>query len=162
MVPPFIPVGNEEHQVRINSSTHDNEGLIRKGNPESLANTKRLKEKFEKRIDEITFYELNEDEGSERLIVTYGISTEAARDTVINLRAKGEKVSLLVVKTLLPVPKKIIEIINSYKNVTFVEENISGQYEQIIYGAASKENVKRVNKIGSLISPTEIEKELAL
>lgn len=162
LVPPFIPVGNDEHQVRINSSTHDNEGLIRKGNPESLANTKRLKEKFEKRLDEITFYELDEDEGSQDLIVTYGISTEAARDTVNNLRTNGEKISLLVVKTLLPVPKKIIEIINSYKYVTFVEENISGQYEQIIYGASSKEHVKRVNKIGSLISPSEIEKELAL
>ena len=162
LVPLFIPVGNDEHQVRINSSTHDNEGLIRKGNPESLANTIRLKEKFEKRIDDITFYELDKDEGNENLIVTYGISTEAARDTLLNLRFQGKKASLLVVKTLLPVPKKIIEIINSYKDVTFVEENISGQYEQILFGTASKENIHRVNKIGSLISPTEIEKELAL
>jgi len=162
LVPPFIPVGNDNCQVRINSSTHDNEGLIRKGNPESLANTKRLKEKFEKRINEITFYDLDEDKGSEHLIVTYGISTEAARDTVLNLRGQGKKVSLLVVKTLLPVPKGIIEIITSYKNITFAEENISGQYEKIIYGTASKDHVNSVNKIGSLISPTEIEKELAL
>ena len=162
LIPPFIPVGNDKYQVRINSSTHDNEGTIKKGNPESLANTKRLKAKFEKRIDEITFYELDEDKESTDLIVTYGISTEAARDTVLKLRASDKKVSLLIVKTLLPVPKKIIEIINSYQKVTFVEENISGQYEKIIYGEASKENVKSVNKIGSLISPSEIEKELAL
>ena len=162
LIPPFIPVGNNEYQVRMNASTHDNEGLIRKGNPESLANTKRLQEKFQKRIDEITFYELDEDNGSDNLIVTYGISSEAARDTVLKLRSNGEKISLLIVKTLLPVPKKIIEIINSYQKVTFVEENISGQYEKIIYGEASKENVKSVNKIGSLISPSEIEKELAL
>jgi len=162
LIPPFIPVGNDKFQVRINSSTHDNEGLIRKGNPESLANTKRLREKFEKRIDEITFFELDEDKESNDLIVTYGISTEAARDTVLKLRASDKKVSLLIVKTLLPVSKKIIEIINNYKKVTFVEENISGQYEKIIYGEVSKEYVKRVNKIGSLISPSEIEKELAL
>ena len=162
LIPPFLPVGNDKHQVRINSSTHDNEGLIRKGNPESLANTRRLKEKFEKRIDQITFYELDEDEGSENLIVTYGISTEAARDTVLKQRSEGKKVSLLVVKTLLPVSKKIIDIINSYNKVTFVEENISGQYEQIIFGISSKDHVNSVNKIGSLISPSEIEKELAL
>jgi 2-oxoglutarate ferredoxin oxidoreductase subunit alpha len=161
-VPPFIPVGNDKHQVRINSSTHDNEGLIRKGNPESLANSKRLKEKFEKRIDEITFFELDEDKGSEDLIITYGISAEAARETLLIQRAKGKKISLLVVKTMLPISKKILEIINDYKKVTFVEENISGQYEQIIYGSVLKNHVKRVNKIGSLISPTEIEKELAL
>ena len=162
LIPPFLPVGNDEHQVRINASTHDNEGLIRKGNPESLANTKRLKEKFEKRMEKITFYELDEDKGSKDLIVTYGISTEAAKDTVIKLRYEGKKVSLLVVKTLLPVSKNILEIINSYEQVTFVEENISGQYEKIIYGAATKANVDHVNKIGSLISPTEIEKVLAL
>lgn len=160
LVPPFIPVGNDKCQVRINSSTHDNEGLIKKETPESLANTKRLKEKFENRIDEISFYELDEDKESDDLIVTYGISTEAARDTVLKLRASDKKVSLLIVKTLLPVSKKIIEIINSYKKVTFVEENISGQYEKIIYGEVSKEFVKGVNKIGSLISPSEIEKEL--
>jgi 2-oxoglutarate/2-oxoacid ferredoxin oxidoreductase subunit alpha len=162
LIPPFLPVGNNEHQVRINASTHDNEGLIRKGNPESLANTKRLKEKFEKRMDAITFYELDEDLNSKDLIVTYGISADAARDAVLNIRKKGRRISLLVVKTLLPVSKKIIEIIDSYKNVTFVEENISGQYKNIIYGAASRKNVQSVNKIGSMISPSEIEKELAL
>lgn len=162
MVPTFIPVGNDKHQVRINSSTHDDEGLIRKGNPESLANTHRLKEKIEKRMDEFMFYELDEDEKSENLIVSYGISSEAARDTIITMRSQGKKLSLLIVKTLLPVSDEIIGIINGYRNVTFVEENISGQYETIIYGNASKEKRQRVNKIGSLITPSEIEKELAL
>jgi len=162
LIPPFLPVGNDEYQVRFNASTHDNEGLIRKGNSESLSNTKRLKEKFEKRINEISFYELDEDEGSKNLIVTYGISAEAARDIVQKLRSKGKIVSLLIVKTLLPVSKKIIGIIESYENVTFVEENISGQYEEIIFGALSKEHINKVNKIGSLISPSDIEKELAL
>ena len=162
LVPPFLPVGNDEHQVRINASTHDNEGLIRKGNPESLANTRRLKEKFEKRIDEITFYELDADTDTQNLIVTYGISTDAARDTVKKLRNEGKKVSLLIVKTLLPVSKKILDIINRYEKVTFVEENISGQYKNIIYGAMENERIKNVNKIGSMIKPSEIEKTLAL
>ena len=162
LVPPFIPVGNDKHQVRINSSTHDNEGLIRKGNPESLANTKRLKDKFEKRIDEFTFYELDEDDNKEYLIVSYGISADAARDTIIKMRSQGKKVSLLVVKTLLPVPEKIKAIIEIFKNVSFIEENISGQYEKILFGAIKAENRNRVNNIGNLISPEEIEQELAL
>jgi 2-oxoglutarate ferredoxin oxidoreductase subunit alpha len=162
LVPPFIPVGNEKHQVRFNASTHDDEGLIRKGNPESMANTKRLKDKFVKNIDEFTFFELDEDPNSEELIVSYGISADAARDTVTKLRKQGKKISLLLVKTLLPVSKKIIEIIESYKSVTFVEENISGQYKNIIFGAVEKEKIKSVNKIGSLISPLEIENEIAL
>jgi hypothetical protein len=46
--------------------------------------------------------------------------------------------------------------------VVFVEENISGQYRKIIYGEQSPENIKSVNKIGSMISPSEIEKVLNL
>ena len=93
LVPPYVPVGNDELKVRYNASTHDDEGLIRKNSPESLANTKRLREKLEKRIEEFSFFELDEQEGSSTLIVTYGISAEPARDALTLLRKDGNKVS---------------------------------------------------------------------
>lgn len=160
LIPPFLPVGNEDHQVRINSSTHDNEGLIRKGNPESLENTKRLKAKFDKRIKDISFYELDAMSESEELVVSYGVSTDACKDAIKQLRNNGRNISHLIVKTLLPIPKKIISIINSYDRVTFVEENLSGQYKNLIYGAAAGKNIQSVNKIGNLIHPSEIISEL--
>jgi len=156
LVPPYVPVGNDDFQVRFNASTHDDEGLIRKASPESLANTKRLKEKLEKRIDEYTFLDLDAQEGSEDLIVTYGISAEACRDALKDLRSQGKKVSLLIVQTLLPVPPKVFEILDSYERVHFVEENLNGIYREIIYGKAPRKNVFSVNKIGSMITPEEI------
>jgi 2-oxoglutarate ferredoxin oxidoreductase subunit alpha len=156
LVPPYVPVGNDSYKVRFNASTHDDEGLIRKNSPESLANTRRLKEKLEQRIDEYTFYELDEESGSKDLIVTYGISAEAARDAVLSLRKEGKKVSLLVVQTLLPVASKLYEIMDSYDRIHIVEENLNGIYKEILFGKANRPHIKGVNKIGNMISPSEI------
>jgi len=158
MVPPYIPLGSDEYQVRINASTHNDAGLIKKNDPESMANTRRLKDKFEKRIDEITFYDFDNQKDANKLIVTYGISADAARDAVRELRDLGEKISLLIVKTMIPVPPKVMKIMDKFDYVIFVEENIGGIYKEIIYGNNSPEKVSSVNKIGSLISPSEIVK----
>ena len=156
MVPAYIPVGNDKYRVRLNSSTHNDEGMIRKNDNESMNNTKRLNDKIVKRIDEYTFYEHDHQDGSDNLIVTYGISSEASKDAVNALRKTGISTSLLIVNTLIPVPPAIIEIINRYRSVTFVEENLNGIYCDIIYGQNIPGHVKKVNKIGNLISPMEI------
>ena len=160
LVPAYVALGNEDYLVRINASTHNNAGLIKKNDPESMANTRRLKEKFEKRIDEICFYDLDKQSGAQNLIVTYGISSDAAKDALAALRSEGVKTDLLIVKTLLPVPPEVNKIINDYDKVVFVEENISGIYSEIIYGVNLPANVSTVTKIGSLIDPTEIIKEV--
>jgi 2-oxoglutarate ferredoxin oxidoreductase subunit alpha len=155
-VPPYVPVGHDRYQVRLNASTHDNEGLIRKNSPESLANTRRLKDKIEERIDEYTFYELDEQDGSRDLIVTYGISAEAARDALQLLRRSGTKASLLVVQTLLPVASSIYRIFDRYERLHIVEENLSGVYREILFGKGPRNHIKGVNKIGNMITPSEI------
>lgn len=156
LVPPFLPVGNTDYQVRINASTHDYDGMIRKNSPESLGNTKRLKEKFEHRIEELTIFDHDKQEGADRLIISYGISADAARDAVNELRNMNHKVSLLILKTLIPVSDKVMDIMDSYKELIFVEENISGQIKEMIYGKRNYKHIKKVNKIGSMIDPHEI------
>jgi 2-oxoglutarate ferredoxin oxidoreductase subunit alpha len=160
LVPPFLPVSNTEYQVRINASTHDYEGMIRKNSPESLGNTKRLKAKFDKRIDELTLYDYDKEEGADKLIVTYGISTDAVRDALEEMRNKGQKVSMLTMKTLIPVSDEVMDIMDSYKEVIFVEENITGQLKEMIYGKRNYKHIKKVNKIGSMIDPHEIINEV--
>lgn len=157
MVPTFYPLGNDEYQVRFNSSTHDNEGLIRKGTPESLANTWRLREKLEKRIDEYSFFELDAEDGADDLIVTWGVSADASRDTVKLIRGKGKKVSLLIVKTLLPISQSIYNIIDSYKTITFAEENMTGMFKEMIFGKRNSSKIKTATKFGAMLTPSEIE-----
>ena len=160
MVPTFYPLGNDEYQVRFNSSTHDNEGLIRKGTPESLANTWRLREKLEKRIDEYSFFELDAENGAEDLIVTWGVSADASRDSVNSMRGKGKKVSLLIVKTMLPISQKIYDIIDSYKTITFAEENMTGMFKEMIFGKRTTSKIKTATKFGTMLTPSEIEEKV--
>jgi 2-oxoglutarate ferredoxin oxidoreductase subunit alpha len=156
LVPPYVPVGNDKYKVRINASTHDDEGLIRKDNPESLANTKRLREKIDKRLHEYSFHMLDEDGGNKDLIVTYGISSESARDAVNHLRKEGYKVSLLVVQTLLPVAPELYDIMDRFDRLHIVEENLNGIYREILFGKGQSKRIKGVNQIGKMITPNEI------
>ena len=158
MVPTFYPLGNDKHEVRFNSSTHDDEGLIRKGNPESMANTLRLREKLEKRIDEYSYFDLDAEEGADNLIISWGISADAARDAVTNIRNSGKNVSLLVVKTILPISPKIYDIIDSYEHIIFAEENLTGQYKEMLFGKRGNSKIKVATKFGGMLTPTEIEK----
>ena len=159
--PPFLAAGNDHRQVRLNASTHDASGLIKKATPEALANTRRLQEKIERRISEFTFYEYQNDEGADTLIVTYGISAGAARKAVQFRKSKGNKVSLLVLKTLLPVPPSIFDILSQYDHLVFVEENLSGLLTEILFGKQGHKNIRSVNQIGRMITPSEIEGEVA-
>ncbi len=142
--------------MRFNASTHDESGLIRKTDAAALSNTTRLKEKVEKWISDYTFYELDEEAGAGKLIVSYGITSGSAREALGILRKRGEKVSLLIIKTLLPVPPAVIEIMSRYKRVFIAEENLAGLLCEIIYGAAGRPNVKSIGKIGTMITPREI------
>lgn len=160
MVPPFLPAGNERHQVRINASTHDTLGLIRKATPGSIANTTRLKEKVEKRISEFTFYHYDHEEGAEIVIVTYGITADAARDAVKSIREEGEKISLLILKTLIPVPQVIFDILDRYRMIVFAEENLPGLLQEVMFGQSRSRRIRNVRKIAFMITPSEIVREV--
>lgn len=156
LVPPFAPLGDGRFQVRFNASTHDETGLIRKTDAAALSNTTRLKEKVEKWISDYTFYDLDEEAGASNLIVSYGITSGSAREALGILRERGEKASLLIVKTLLPVPPAIIEIMSRYDRVFIAEENLTGLFCEIIYGVSGRPNVRSIGKIGTMITPREI------
>ncbi len=161
LIPEFLPVGNEQHQVRINSSTHDHAGMIKKATPEAIGNSLRLQEKIEKHIDSYSIYTFIEAPESETLIVTYGITSEACRESVCRCGKSGKGVSLLILNTLIPLPKFVIETMNSYRNVIVIEENSQANLVRYIYGVNLPTNVKKMNAFGRMITPSEIMKEIA-
>lgn len=160
LVPDFLPVSQNKHQVRITASTHDTKGILQNSTPEAINNTKRLEEKVNKHLDSYTLYEFDEQEGAETLVVSWDISSLASREAVVELRNQGKKVSLLIAKTLLPIPKVYIDIIQRYKKVVVVEENLKGQFRQLLFGAAGREGVTGVNGIAKMINPFEIVEEV--
>ncbi|HSW36098.1 MAG TPA: hypothetical protein VLH18_05810 [Candidatus Limnocylindrales bacterium] len=154
-VPPLLPVDNTRHQVRITASTHDCKGDLQHTTPEALANSRRLAEKVEKNIDSYTFYDWN-DAAGETVVVAYDVTAAAAREAVDRLCSDGKKVSLLIPKTLFPVPPKYLEILGRYKKVIMVEENMQGQYREILFGKSARSGVCSVTAVGRLITPEEI------
>jgi len=156
LVPDFLPLGNDEHLVRITASTHDQYANIRKNDPEAMANTRRLQEKYLKNIDDLTVYEWDKQEGADKLLLTWGITADAARDAVKEVRNSGNKIDLLVLKSLLPVSEKIYEIIDQYPETIIAEENMNGQLKEILFGQRPVKGIKQVNKMGNMITPHEI------
>lgn len=159
LVPPFLSLTNNDHQVRINSSTHDDSGTIKKATKAALGNTIRLHNKIQRRISEYLLYEHDESNEKNILIVSYDITAEATRDAVRQLRESGVNVSALYIKTIIPFAKELMTIINGYENVIFAEENLTGLLVKMVYGNNPPKNVTKVNRIGSMISPSEIIKE---
>lgn len=158
LVPPFLPVGNGRHLVRLNASTHNRCGITQHTTEEAMANTRRLEAKVEALTP--VFYDLDEQEGAEALIVTLDITTGAARQAVEILQSQGTPVSLLVARTLLPVPAVYHDIVGRYARIVFAEENHQGQLARLIFGRRLPPHVRCVTAIGRMIRPDEIARQV--
>lgn len=162
LVPEFLPVTNSRWQVRLNASTHDRRGILQHSDYEALDNTRRLEEKPLYHLPDYTYYDLDEQEGAETLIVSYGISAAASKDAVTDIRKSGKMVSVLITKTLMPVPAVYYDIIDSYKKVIIVEENINSQFAKILFGEKLPCKIRSLGAIGRMINSDEIVKEEAM
>ncbi|MCX6290255.1 MAG: hypothetical protein NT126_00645 [Bacteroidetes bacterium] len=160
LVPEFLPVGNTYHQVRFTASTHDKKGIIQNTSKEAIDNTKRLEYKHRQNLEHHLYYEYDRQSGADTLIISYGITASAAREAARLLRADGKKISLLIPKTLLPVSPAYFEIMNGYEKVVIAEENLSGQYRNILFGECGNKNVVGVNGIAEMITPSRIIDEI--
>jgi 2-oxoglutarate ferredoxin oxidoreductase subunit alpha len=160
LIPDFLPVGQTQHQVRLTASTHDKSGIIQNMLPEAIENTKRLQSKLDLHLPEYTFFDLDEEDGAETLVVSYGITAQASREAVKLLRETGKKVSLLVAKTLLPTPGEYVVTCDKYDRVVVAEENLNGRLRSLLYGARGRKGLTGVNGIAKMVSPLQIVEEV--
>jgi 2-oxoglutarate/2-oxoacid ferredoxin oxidoreductase subunit alpha len=159
LVPDFLAVTQNVHQVRVNASTHDQAGILQHSNAESMANTMRLEHKALKNLESYLIYDYDEQAGAESLIVAYGITTASARQAVGKMRHDGKKVSLLIPKTILPISDRYLNIIEKYSKVVIAEENVNAQFADLLFGASIPAHIRKVGALGKMISPEEIIKE---
>jgi 2-oxoglutarate ferredoxin oxidoreductase subunit alpha len=156
LVPEFLPVTENTHQVRYTASTHDKTGIIQNTTPDALANSTRLARKITANLDNYLYFDYDKEEGARTLLITYGITTQAATDAVRAWRADGKKASLLVMKTLSPISPRYYEICKQYERIVIAEENLDGELRQIMFGQSQPDHIQGVNKIGLMIEPGEI------
>jgi len=157
MVPDFLPIGSDV-PVRQTSSTHGPDGYITTHPNEIAANQHRLKKKLVSTVNSFSYYEETISENADTLLITYGVSSRAARAACETLKQKGTPVSHLVLKTLWPVPEDLIrEKAKKYKHVVVAEMNL-GQYVHEIQRVLPEKQVKFYGQMnGSLIYPDQLQ-----
>jgi 2-oxoglutarate ferredoxin oxidoreductase subunit alpha len=156
MVPYFLPIGGNT-LVRQTSSTHGPEGYITTDPNEISRTLNRLKMKLDTQVDAFCFYEFHGKPNAETLVLTYGITARAARVAFELLRDEGYSLSLLVLKTLWPVPRAFIrEKAENAGRLVVVEMNL-GQYVKEIERILPEKRIDFFGQMnGKLITPTQI------
>ena len=156
MVPPFLPIGGDE-LVRQTSSTHGPDGYITVDTDTINLTINRLEKKLTSAVEKFTFFEYDADPQASTLLIVYGVTARAARTAVELIRNDGMPISLLILKTLYPVPETLIKkCISEVTRVVVVEMNL-GQYVREIQRLAGEMVVSHYGQMdGELISPEKI------
>jgi 2-oxoglutarate ferredoxin oxidoreductase subunit alpha len=159
--PYFLPVGGNVI-VRQTSSTHGADGYITTDSDEISRVQERLKTKLTSKIKRFSFHESYLEKDSDTLLLTYGITARAARDVYHECKNSGNPISLLILKTLWPVPEELIkEKTEHVQRVVVVEMNL-GQYVREIERILPDKIIDFLGQMdGRLISPNQIAKALA-
>lgn len=152
----FAPVGGKI-KVTATGSAHNMEGELKKNDPETLSVLMHLEEKIQAHKDELIDYELNENDNSKTLIISFGITGRTVREVIRRAEKIGKKVSSLIIRSLFPIPEDLIKTVSEkYERILIPEENLNGQYRSIIKHLFVGKEVLGINKIGSMITPQEI------
>lgn len=155
-VPPFAPLTGQL-KVTVTGSAHNKDGWLRKNDAETLEVLRHLEAKIAARAQDMAMVAPDLQEGAEALVVSYGITSRAAREAVRLGRAAGRRLSFLGLLTLFPVPVEAIrEAARTARRVVVAEENLSGLYRKVLAGALPELPWHGVNKLGSMIGPGEI------
>lgn len=159
--PGFLPIGDDT-LVRQTSSTHGVNGYITVDPDEIQAMQDRLNQKLMAAVDRFARTDYLPADGAETLVVTYGVTARAAREAVQKETAGGHPVSLLVLKTLWPVPEAAIRrICDGYRRIVVAEMNL-GQYVREIERIAAGRPVAFLGQMdGRLITPDQIVRRIA-
>jgi 2-oxoglutarate ferredoxin oxidoreductase subunit alpha len=159
-IPEFMPVGGPL-KVTATGSAHNKAGELKKNDSGTLEVLTHLEEKVSDRKEGLVLVKRDFQQGATTLVVSFGITARTMREAVHKSRLRGKKVSSMNVLTLFPVPEKqLLQAAEKVSRVVVAEENFSGQYRSVIASLFKNKEVVGVNKIGSMITPEEIEEAI--
>jgi 2-oxoglutarate ferredoxin oxidoreductase subunit alpha len=118
----------------------------------------RLDAKLKKSVSAFTYYDEYRVPGAETLVIAYGVTARAAKTAVKKMQHGNAKASLLILKTLWPVPEALIlEKAAPYKRVVMAEMNL-GQYVRELERLLMGKKIDFLGQMnGELIKPGQIQ-----
>jgi len=160
-VPYFQPIGGEV-LARQTSSTHGADGYITTDSDEIAATQSRIKEKLEAAVDDFSYHDAHIQGQARTMVIAYGVTARAAREAVQSLKGHGNAVSLLVLKTLWPLPAALIRTKSEHATRIVVPEMNLGQYVSEIQRILPHKDVLSLPQMdGRLITPQQIANAVA-
>jgi 2-oxoglutarate ferredoxin oxidoreductase subunit alpha len=155
---PAISDFGGEYVARYTTSTHDKNGYLTTKPQVIQEMIDHYTAKIEQATGEITLVREDREEGADTLVVSYGVTSRSAAVAIREARARGRRVSSLVLQTLWPVPEKAIRSAMEGVAKIVVPEMNMGQYRIEIERLATPEaKVVGVCKMDTtLVSPDEI------
>lgn len=131
--PRLIPGQIKEHLVLVDSHEHNEYGNI----DENAENRTKMVDKRLKKMDSL-ITEVEEPwfigkESPENLIVCWGATYGAVKETIDRLNEEGKSFGALIYGDIWPFPKqRISELGKAAKNIIDIEQNATGQLESLI------------------------------
>ncbi|MEA3232911.1 MAG: transketolase C-terminal domain-containing protein, partial [Thermodesulfobacteriota bacterium] len=155
-VPDFLAIGNDR-LVRQTSSTHGSDGYITTDPQQIEKMQARLDAKVNRAISEFTYYDEYTAPDTDTLVIAYGVTGRAAMAAAKKLQQSNEPASVLILKTLWPVPESLIkEKAAPYKRVVMAEMNL-GQYVRELQRLLPDKKIDFLGQMnGELIKPGQI------
>ncbi len=160
LVPDFLPIGSDV-LVRQTSSTHGADGYITTDPAAIARNQQRLMDKLLTAVDRFSWHEFYGSTDAATLLIAYGVSARAAKAVFKAQERQGRPISLLVLKTLWPVPENVIrQSARKARRVVVVEMNL-GQYVREIQRILPQKPIDFCGQMdGRLITPARITEAL--
>jgi len=126
LVPDMVRAG-EGYNIHVTGLTHDEIGYadLTVARQDSLV--RRLQQKLTVARDEIDSYEMDQVDGADVVVVSYGITSRIARRAIQMARAEGIKVGSLRLITVWPFPEEVIRSIAGLSRAIVVPELNLGQ-----------------------------------
>ena len=156
LVPDFLPIGGQR-LVRQTSSTHGADGYLTTDPQQIEKMQERLYAKLNRTISGFTYYDEYTVPDADTLVIAYGVTARAAKAAVKKIQQSDNPASVLVLKTLCPVPEALIrKKAEPYKRVVMAEMNL-GQYVRELRRLLPDKKIDFLGQMnGELIKPGQI------
>jgi 2-oxoglutarate ferredoxin oxidoreductase subunit alpha len=152
-IPPMASFGTG-YRYHITGLLHDEVGFPTQSLDEIDRWLERFNNKLRKHEDDILLYQKDYQPGARTAILSYGASARTARHAAKELRARGERVSLLTLQTIWPFPEAVVtELAETVLRIIVPEMNL-GQLALEVERIAGRRKVVRVNRAnGEMVLP---------
>lgn len=156
LVPDMAHAG-EGYDIHVTGLTHNEIGYAELTVARQDKLVRRLQEKLTNGIDDISMYELDDADGADVIVVSYGITARVAQRAVQMAEAEGIKVGRLRLITVWPFPEQLIrDLAGKVKALVVPELNLGQVSLEVERCAAGKCATIPVTHAGGSVHKPEV------